>query len=347
MNDTTMTSSKFKSVTKKIRSKPNRRKEVPSTNDAHEELVRLVKEHKALTKSSVAIINMTKDKKFRETGEVLVNNLPQSVKDSFKAAAAEAKDNASKLESAMTAQLKQIPIYNTFLKHVYGFGPVVCAHLCAMIDIRKAEKPSNLRRYCGFAVINGKLERPGKAESWMPAGWCKHRKLKSLETVVDDSGNETWRVRMPLGYNAEMRTRLYQAMSAMWKNSAKKTSAAEFGSTTKYLDVWVNSKYRDLSAGKRPCEAHSKGWHKACDVFLEDMYIIWRAIEGLPVWPSYYAAKLGYQHGGKISVNAPRMLTVEEALELVGFTGAVPLQQPRPKAVAEAIEDEEMFDAAE
>lgn len=66
--------------------------------------------------------------------------------------------------------------------------------------------------------------------------------------------------------------------------------------------------------------AHSYGWHKAADVFLEDLYTVWRAIEGLPVWPAFYAAKLsGYKHAsGKICVDAPTMLTLEEALELVG-----------------------------
>lgn len=51
---------------------------------------------------------------------------------------------------------------------------------------------------------------------------------------------------------------------------------------------------------------------------LVQQHIVWRTLEGLEVWPSYYAAKLGYEHGGKISVNAPRKLTVEEAIALVG-----------------------------
>jgi len=63
--------------------------------------------------------------------------------------------------------------------------------------------------------------------------------------------------------------------------------------------------------------AHSKGWHAAADVLVEDMYIVWRAQLGLPVWPDYHAAKLGYSHNGKICVDAPRTMTLEEAKAFV------------------------------
>ena len=43
---------------------------------------------------------------------------------------------------------------------------------------------------------------------------------------------------------------------------------------------------------------HSKAWHKMVHLLLEDLYVVWRTIEGLPVWPSYYSAKMGYGHGG-------------------------------------------------
>ncbi len=46
------------------------------------------------------------------------------------------------------------------------------------------------------------------------------------------------------------------------------------------------------------------------------------------MWPSYYAAKLGYEHGGKVCVEAPKMITVDEALALVGNVGPVPRSAP-------------------
>ena len=117
------------------------------------------------------------------------------------------------------------------------------------------------------------------------------------------------------------------------------------------MQIWNDVKHRELSAGRTKAHSDSKGWHKAADVFLEDLYIVWRAMEGLDIWPSYYAAKLGYMHGGKISVNAPTRMTVEDALAVVGYVGgvtldrkmvwSVPVEAPEESAMVEPeLEDE-------
>jgi len=283
-----------------------RRKAVASSTDPREELRRIVRQHKALVKASVAITHMSSDRKNRETGEVIVCRLPEDVQIAFQSLAQDvAKKKAEALESAMKQELKRIPIYNHFLKNVFGVGPVVAAYLVSEIDIHRAVKSSALRRFCGLAVINGRLERRAKG-------------VKSA-------------------YSSELRTRIFQAFDSMWKNRTKGQ-----GRMTKYLEIWVNAKHRKLQMatdgkinnGVRDVSAkgysHSYGWHKAADIFLEDLYTIWRALEGLDVWPSYYAAKLGYEHGGKISVNAPKKLTVEEALELVGDVAGHPYVWSEP-----------------
>jgi hypothetical protein len=93
------------------------------------------------------------------------------------------------------------------------------------------------------------------------------------------------------------------------------------------------SHYKFVDGGwvKWDGHAHSYGWHKAADILLEDLYVVWRALEALPVWPSYYAAKLGYEHGGApvdkvegyFKNAAPKMLTVEDAKRLVGISSSV------------------------
>lgn len=287
----------------------------PSTEDARAELVRLVREHAACTKQAVSLHHQRSDRKSRETGDTIKCRLPETSRAALAVAEDAVKEDASKLEALMLRQLKRIPIFTHFLLKVYGCGPVVAAYLCADIDIHKATKPSNLRRFCGMAVIDGRLER-------RTAG------VKSA-------------------YNANLRTRLFQMFSAMAKNAARKFTDRPIGTTSKYLDVWQGVKHRVLSsarvvdgrllngAGRSVSArgfAHSTGWHHAADVFLEDLYIVWRALECLPVWPSYYAAKLGYEHGGKICVNAPKTLTVDEALALVGDVGGRAATAPPPDA---------------
>jgi hypothetical protein len=73
------------------------------------------------------------------------------------------------------------------------------------------------------------------------------------------------------------------------------------------------------------------------------MYTIARTLEGLPVWPSYLAAKLGYMHGGKICINEPKVLTLEEAKAAIGYVGSTPLTALRVKPdpeVEQAIDDQ-------
>jgi hypothetical protein len=298
--------------------KKTRKKKVeePATHeDPREELRRLVREHKALVHKARAFEASVSDRTNRMTGETMPSAVPLDVRVEVDAVVKSMRHRADLLESKMTRQLKLIPIYKLFLAHVFGVGPVVASYLVSEIDIRRCEKISNLRRYCGLAVINGHLERPTRGQK--------------------------------LAYNAELRTRLYQAFSAMWKNAAKKSADAPNGKTSKYLDVWKGYRHRmthherydaktnrlagfDGGATRPGAKAliHACGWHKAADVLIEDLYIVWRTIEGLPVWPSYHAAKLGYGHGGKVIVNEPKILTIEEALATVGNPGGVPSLAP-------------------
>jgi hypothetical protein len=289
-----------------------RRVAVPSSDDPYVELRRLTKQHKAWTRKAVAIGHMSSDRKNLETGETIKCDLPDDVRAQMTLVVEALGRQTDKLESDMKRALKVVPIYQHFLSHVFGVGVVTASYLASEIDIHKATKPSNLRRFCGLAVIGGRLERRDGAPKCL-------------------GGTGT--------YNQELRTRLFQAFSAMWKKKGTNTS--------KYLDIWRNYLHRmeqservfnrgtdkeggwtgsiENGQGKTVSArgfAFSTGWHKAADVLIEDLYIVWRALEGLPVWPDYYAAKVkGYEHGGKICVDKPMNLSLEEALEMVGYVG--------------------------
>ena len=309
--------------------------------DPAEELRRLVRLHSMHTKRAVALGNMWRHKKDKATGKIVKNELAEEVRAAFSVAEKAARDYASSLESAMTLQLRRLPIYKVFLSKVYGIGDgPIAAYLCAEIDIHKAMKPSQLTRYCGFAVINGRLERrsadanPHDVQRYLDEGLD----LRSATSMAKKSK-----------FNATMRTRIFQAFQSMWKNRAKKTAARPNGTTSKYLDIWHDVKHREESServniaagtwvdvnGKTQKGArkhcHSKGWHKAADIFLQDLYMVWRAVEGLPVWCGYYEAKLGVSHGyleRRPGQNVPQSMTVEEALSIVGDVSARPASVP-------------------
>lgn len=292
-----------------------RPKYIPTHEDPKLELRRLVQEHVAHTKTAKSLFLMSNtNRKNKETGEIIPCRLDSVVIAEMRSVVASMKRKTDELKANMGKCLKKIPLYKEFLSKVFGCGEIMSAYICVFIDFEKATKPSALRRYCGTAVINGRLEVPSGAPK-----------------LIGGTGM----------FNREMRTRLYQMMSSMFKNAAKTP-----GATSKYLTVWADTVNRVqhservldrgvdklgkwtgkiVNGGGKTVSARgfarSKGMWKAVDVFLEDLYVVGRAMQGLPVWPSYYAAKLGYEHLGKISVNAPKMLTVEEAFALIGDTG--------------------------
>lgn len=306
---------------------------VAASTDPMQELRLLVQEHRALTKKAGAIKNMTVDKVRRtgdRTGEAMPSYLPDDVKAVFLDAADQAKKRAKQLESSMTRALRQVPVYKLFLERVFGLGPVVSAYLVTEIDPRRGEKISSWRMFCGLACMDdGRMAHPVAGQ--------KNR------------------------YNKELRMRIYQMMCAMWKNAAPRAATAAklpFGQTSKYLDEWYGMWHRGahdvrFNAAHNTWDGRKGGkalifnramW-KAAGVFIEDLYVVWRALEGLPVWPSYYAAKLGYAHGGqKIDVAAmgPKLITLADAVALVGEVGGRALDVRREKV--EIVLDEENED---
>lgn len=303
---------------------------VPSSDNPREELKRLVLQHKAITKAAVAIDNMSRDKKSRESGEVLKCRLPEDVMVDLQDTAKRNKKRADQLKSAMLRELRKIPIYSLWLRHVFGIGDggsVIAAYLVAEIDIYRCTKPSGLRRFCGMAVIDGRLERPSKGQK--------------------------------NAFSSEMRMRIFQMFTTLWKGRKKASKERPNGTTSKYLEIWENyihgawqtGRITDLGTDKNGLATgkivngsgkevsargfvFSTGWHKAADVFLNDLYTVWRAIEGLPVWPTYSEWVTGYKHGGEASyllprgLNAPKDMTVEQAIAEVGFIGAKPRTAP-------------------
>jgi hypothetical protein len=293
---------------KKLRSKILGPSPLPG-NDPIDALRLVVREHRNLTRFSVATSHMGLTEVTLRNGDKAKRDIPASASAALKETSTKLAEEADAKKRVLARCLKGIPIYDAFFKHVTFAVPMLASYLIAEVDIRKCGKSSQLRRFCGLAVINGRLERLTKG----------HKR----------------------GYNATLRTQLFLAFDSLWKNQRHHQT----GPNAKYLQIWKDSKHRDLQkegvvivekngetkhqrevGGKMVAwdgHAHKYGWHKSADILIEDLYIVWRALEGLPVWPSYYAAKLGYEHGGKIAVNAPKMLTIDEALELVGLNDQV------------------------
>lgn len=297
---------------------------VPSSSNPVDELRTLFQQRQDLIKKSVSFTNACSDREKIDGTGTIPCRLPLDAQILGQELGKKFRKRAGQIEAQMEKQLRQIPIYQHFLGKVFGLGPATAAALICNVNIHRAERPSQLRRFCGLAVFNGRLEH----------------KVAGQKNA----------------YSTEMRTAIYLMFVSLNKLQGQKCNDRPLGTSSKYLKVWLDykarmsqserfdaeqnvvldldedgelvPKTRKLAGGKAYNVAalgffHATGWHKAADVLLEDLYIVWRALEGLPVWPSYYAAKLGYVHLGKICVNAPKLLTLDEALALVGDVGPV------------------------
>lgn len=329
---------------------------IPAFEDPRIELRQLVKMHSKYTRDGTRVMAMQAHKKNRATGKVIKSMLPQEARVEYELFVDEViKPKILKLKEQMQFTLEGFPIYKLWLEKVFGVGVVSSGYLCALVNTNDywfgvtdakgprimsvdhakelkasrifasslehaqalsaarglrvasdqyALKSSAVRRFCGLSVVNGKAERRTSG-------------VKSA-------------------YSQEMKTALYLMFVAMCKNLNRGIKAAKegkptntpFGSTSKYYQIYVNNKKRALAAGNKKGFADSYGRRKSLDVFVEDFYIISRAIDGLPVWPSYYSAKLGFAHNGKIEIGAPKLLSVEDALNLIGYVGSTVLKAP-------------------
>lgn len=315
---------------------------MPQSGDDMSELRRLVREHSMITRKALAIKGMFADRVIRQgprAGEIIKCALPYTVQGNLdvtaKALLAEAELLVTK-PGGLRDILRRQPIYQKFLKFTPGFaeGWVLGSYLIGFIDIRTggkdgtttrggdvrenrdpiATKLSHIIRYCGFAI---------------------GRNAKGLSTGRLERRTEG----VKLGYNADLRTRLY-----VWASVIQKGGHTSIGKS-KYFKYFHDTKHRlsndpryglkcvgdgeyvngSVKGGK--AAVHSKAWHKMVHLLVEDLYTVWRTLEGLPVWPSYYSAKLGYIHGGMPTASkfgpamGPKMLTLDEALATVGLDG--------------------------
>lgn len=314
------------------------------------ELKRLVHEHAAVMRKAVAVESMTLDRIVRQgpnKGDVIANSLPGTPKARLLEVSVCLKKDSAVLEKEMKVLVKKQPIYQHFLKFVPGMsnGGVLCAYLIAYIDIRHggrdgsttrhgaareyrdpiATKLSHIVRYCGYAI--------GRDSDGVQTGRLERRT-----------------VGVKLGYNADLRMRLFQWFSVLLKGSGRYPSIRQ----SKYWRLYEDTKHRLTSDPRFNLEAntwegrvgpakgwiHSKCWHKVVHLFLEDLYTVWRSLENLPVWPSYYAAKMGYGHNGIPMPNdsklgagvGPKLLALSEAQTMVGIS-------PTEQLVEEFAED--------
>lgn len=170
----------------------------------------------------------------------------------------------SELLKEISKEIHLLPLWKDFLKHVKGCGEGMAAVIVTQFDIHKAPTVSNLWSFAGLA--------PGK-----------DRKVKGQKCP----------------YNQFLRSKLCGVLGTngfLMHNSPYREYYDNMKNRLESENWGMDSK--NPTDKKRPKAGHQ---HKAAirymiKMFLKDLYVAWRTIEGLPVRAPYQEEYLGHKH---------------------------------------------------
>lgn len=185
-------------------------------------------------------------------------------------------------EKAQLNWLKKIveihPLWDGFLAGVKGCGPAMAGVIISEFDLLAAKHPASFIKYAGLDVAED-----GKGRS--------KRKEHLVDIEYIDRAGET-KTKKGITFNPFLKTKLVGVLGP---------SFLKAGKDTKYAQIYYNYKrrlenhkiYKDTTALHR----HNMSIRYAVKMFLIDLHIAWREIEGLEVSKPYHEDKLGYSHG--------------------------------------------------
>lgn len=183
------------------------------------------------------------------------------------------------LEEAIRDAVETFPIWEKFLAGVRGCGPLMAAVIISELDPHKAAHVSSFWRYAGLDVVVDELGR------------CEGRSRKQHHlverTYINKNGEEA--TRKGIAFNPLLKTKLVGVLGSVF---------IKLGG--EYRQVYDSYKFRlehrPDTAGLTKGHKHNRAVRYMIKIFLRDLWLAWREVEGLPVTPDYAEGKLGIKH---------------------------------------------------
>lgn len=171
-------------------------------------------------------------------------------------------------------EVKTHPMWDAFFKDVKGCGPLMSAVCIAYFDPHKARHASSFWRYAGLDV------QPTESGEMRGVG----RWYTEMRPYTDKDGDT--KERKSLTYNPFLKTKLVGVLGSAFLRARD----SYYGKV--YYDYKNRMEQReDLS----PIVRHRRATRYAVKMFLRDMWVVWRELEGLEVTEPYEVAKLGHK----------------------------------------------------
>jgi len=223
----------------------------------------------------------------------------------------EARRNEKSVEKMLKQVLKRFPIYTKWLLNVKGVGEVMAGHILGDFDITVATTVSKMWQYSGLnpGLVRGKVRI--EAAKYKPEmgqiasiisdedGKPKDYIYQSNDLVRGDKATPGY----VLPYNKALRTALVgilasgfvkcQSSYAMdYYYPYKARLEQEFNGVASIGNKDEGKAWKDVSKGHRDNAAK----RYMIKMFLKDLYVAWRTMEGLVVRPPYAEEFLGKVH---------------------------------------------------
>ncbi|MDO8751570.1 MAG: hypothetical protein Q7K03_10590 [Dehalococcoidia bacterium] len=208
--------------------------------------------------------------------------------EAFKALADNAREQEKAVEKMLLNVLKRFSVYTNYLAHVKGVGPIAAGWIVGEYDIEKATTVSKLWQFTGL--------NPGLVwgQKRVDDGEDKFHYVLTDKLVRGDKLTE--------GFVAPFNQRLRTALVGVMADGFIKAQ------NSYALDYYYPYKSR-LEQEANPIAGEEKAWSEVSKghrdraakrymvkMFLKDLYVAWRTIEGLPMRAPYAEEYLGKQH---------------------------------------------------
>jgi hypothetical protein len=181
-----------------------------------------------------------------------------------------------------------------------GLGPTMAGVLLSEIDIERAGTPSALWKFAGLAPKYAQRCRSCNRLVTREADGWKHERKKANERkcsfeavlpdgeVYDSGSRDRPEKGVKRGYNLFLKTKLLGVLGSSFMRAGNEV----------WRKVYDDYKQRWTTGGKgtSPGHVHNAAIRYMIKMFLLDLWKEWRALEGLPVRPSYQEEKQGHVH---------------------------------------------------
>lgn len=184
-------------------------------------------------------------------------------------------DNEEHMEKVIATCVKQHPLWEVFLKDVKGCGPLMSAVILTEFDIRKANRISKFWKYAGLDVA-----ADGR-------GRGRHKDHLVDQSYTDADGKE--QTKKGITFNPFLKTKMVGVLGSCFLRT-KGVYREVYDGYKNRIENHPN--HQEKSKGHR----HNMAMRYMVKMFLQDLWLAWRELEGLEITRPYNEAVLGHKH---------------------------------------------------